>query len=320
MTQPPFSDSDSPVARLHELFQDHSAWRDAARCLEDGASSDVYFSAYPESVWHLERRDGEIHLSNGPSPDPDLVLRFTPNAVASLISVEGDIGDFAVRLFHLIVEIGADGGVELRVVAPFSRLVRRGYLSLLASGGLRVLAFGAANGVRTLRDLRGLVERLQAAGVAAWEAGGKRESAATESVDRGGLRWRLRRVARDLAAQHDRLRELVGEINRALESSNAQRAAAAFVRYSDALAAHFALEERVVFPALHGADPRNADTIETLLRDHASLFAVTQHLIETSPDAGTADWKADFYELRRSLSLHESREEGLVNSQAQGSA
>ena len=71
------------------------------------------------------------------------------------------------------VERGASTIPALRirfgVVAPFATLVRRGYLGLLAAGGPRVLAFGAAHGVRTLRQLRELVTRLRSREPAWWE-------------------------------------------------------------------------------------------------------------------------------------------------------
>jgi hypothetical protein len=50
--------------------------------------------------------------------------------------------------------------------------VRRGYLGLLAAGGARVLAFGAARGVRSVAELRKLVEALLRRGPEPWERQG----------------------------------------------------------------------------------------------------------------------------------------------------
>ena len=309
-------DERSPVGQLAELFRRHPVWCDAARYLEEGATSDIYFTSQPEAVWHLERKGGETLLQSGAARDPDLVFRFTPESVASLSSANGDIGDFAVRLFHLVVEAGPEGGVELRVAAPFSRLVRRGYLSLLVAGGLRVLAFGAAHGVRTVRDLRGLVDRIHHAGIAAWEAGAAAAAEDASLLDGRGLRLRIRRAARDIAMQHDRLREIVAEIHDALTEADSRRAVASAIHYRDALEAHFELEEGVVFPALHGFDARNGKAIEALLNDHVRFLAELRSLTDDAAQVETVDWKARFYELRRSLALHEAREEGLVNAEA----
>lgn len=312
-------DETSPVATLTDLCRNHPAWREAARYLEEGASSDVYFASQPGAVWHLMRRADETVLLPGPARDPDFVFRFSPSAVETLANVDGDVGDFAVRLFHLIVEVGSDRGVEVRVAAPFSRLVRRGYLSLLVAGGLRVLAFGAAHGVRTLRELRKLVERMERLEPAAWETHAAAAASSAHSPDGSGLRWRLRRVARELAAQHDRLREIVSEINTALDASDVERIGEVMARYGDALQAHFRLEENVVFPALHGADARTGEPVAELVNEHVSLFAEVEHLIANAGDAGSADWRARFYELRRALALHESQEESLVNAQTRSS-
>jgi iron-sulfur cluster repair protein YtfE (RIC family) len=90
-------------------------------------------------------------------------------------------------------------------------------------------------------------------------------------------------------------------------------------RFRAALDAHFALEEDVVFPALHGSDPRSGKQIERLLSDHVVISAEVRRLIDTSGEAGTVAWRAGFYELRRSLVVHEAREEGVVNAGARRS-
>jgi hypothetical protein len=313
------SDAGSPVEQLAELFSGRTEWCDAARHLEEGASSNIYFTSEPGSVWHVERRGDEVLLLSGAAHDPDLALRFTPDSVASLARTHGDVGDFAVRLFHLVVEAGFETGIELRIVAPFSRLVRRGYLSLLVAGGLRVLAFGAAHGVRTVRELRRLVDRMHLAGAAAWETAAAPPARDVGLPDRRGLRLRIRRAAREIASQHDQLREIAGEINDALDLGDTAGAASMATRFRAALDAHFALEEDVVFPALHGSDPRSGKQIERLLSDHVAISAEVRRLIDTSGEADTVAWRAGFYELRRSLVVHEAREEGVVNAGARRS-
>jgi hypothetical protein len=303
-----------PVQQLIDLFRGRPEWRDAARHLEDGASSNIYFTSEPGSVWHVERRGDDVLLLSGAAHDPDLAFCFTPESVASLAQTHGGVGDFAVRLFHLVVEAGSEAGIELRIVAPFSRLVRRGYLSLLVAGGLRVLAFGAAHGVRTVRELRRLVDRMHLAGAAAWETAAVPAARDVGLPDRRGLRLRIRRAAREIASQHDQLREIAGEISDALDLGDTAGAASIATQFRDALDAHFALEEDVVFPALHGSDPRSGNQIESLLSDHVAISAELRRLIDTSGEVDTVDWRACFYELRRSILVHEAREEGVVSA------
>lgn len=163
---------DAHVQELAELFASHPIWLDAARSIADGATSRVYFSHRPGEPWHLERRRGRSVLAPGITEDPDFAFRFTPAAIERLSAVEGEVGNFAVELFRLIIDDDPDLRIGFRIVAPFTRLARRGYLSLLLRGGPRVVAFGASHGVRTLGALRRLVAQLVAREPEPWEATG----------------------------------------------------------------------------------------------------------------------------------------------------
>jgi hypothetical protein len=162
---------DPVVARLAAFFGEHPAWLSAAAKLQPEASSTVHFSHLPGQVWQLALHGGRARLEPGPAPDPDLVFLFTPAAVGRLAGVDGAIGDFAVELFRLLAETRPHLQVRLRVVASFTRLVQRGYLGLLAAGGWGVLAFGATRGVRTIAQLRRLVEEARRSQPERWEQG-----------------------------------------------------------------------------------------------------------------------------------------------------
>jgi hypothetical protein len=167
LREPP---SDDPhVERLARLFREHPAWREAARHVSEAATSRVLFSHRPGERWHLARRADESLLLPGDVRDPDFVFRFSPAAIERLARVEGSVGAFAVELFGLVVGERPDARVDLRIAAPFGRLVRRGYLRLLAAAGWRVVAFGARHGVRSVGQLRLLVARLGSRPPEPWE-------------------------------------------------------------------------------------------------------------------------------------------------------
>jgi hypothetical protein len=157
---------DPTVSALAALFRDHPAWIQAARHLADRVESAVTFTHRPGEHWRLVRRRGQTLLLPGRARDPDFAFRFAPASVARLAAVEGGVGDFAVELFARIVEPCESKRIELRIVAPFTRLVRRGYVRLLLAAGPKVAAFGAANGIRTIGDLRRLFRRLRDGSVA----------------------------------------------------------------------------------------------------------------------------------------------------------
>lgn len=165
----PFELADPSVARLGALFREHPAWVEAARYTKEGASSKVFFSHLPGEPWHLIRVGGESLLRPGEAVAPDLAFRFTPAAIDQLAAVEGGIGDFAVALFSLILETDPELRIGFRIIAPFPRLVRRGYLRLLLHEGPELVAYGARHGIRNLADLRRLVARLRAEPAEAWE-------------------------------------------------------------------------------------------------------------------------------------------------------
>lgn len=162
--------SDDPlVQRLIELFRAHPVWCKAASAIADGATSQVYFLHRPGEPWRLVRRDGTSVLEPGRADDPDLVFGFPPAAIAELEATRGGVADFALALFQSMLDADPQRRVELRVAAPFTRLLRRGYVELLVRGGPRLLWFGARHGVRSLGELQRLVERARRTEPQPWE-------------------------------------------------------------------------------------------------------------------------------------------------------
>lgn len=160
---------DSHIARLSACYREHPAWIEAARRLSTDASSAVYFSHRPGEPWHLSQGDDGAELKPGRADDPDLAFCFTPAAIERVASVRGGVGEFAVALFECISSDDPELRVGFRVVAPLSRLLRRGYLGLILSAGPRVAAYGARQGVRSVAQLRRLIRQSRAAGPAEWE-------------------------------------------------------------------------------------------------------------------------------------------------------
>lgn len=156
------AEADASVERLARLFREHPVWQEAAGYIADGAASRVVFAHRPGEEWTLRRKGGASELAAQRCSDPDLVLRFAPGAVRSLERVRGDIADFAIALFECALSKDPDERVEIRVVAGFARLVRRGYVGLLIAAGPRLVAFGAAHGVANLAQLRRLIGELRA--------------------------------------------------------------------------------------------------------------------------------------------------------------
>ena len=128
---------------------------------------------------------------------------------------------------------------------------------------------------------------------------------------RTGLEHRLRRAVRQIGEQHRHLRQLDAEFDRAVRESALDALSTWLERYAEALRAHFALEEEVIFPALHGLDTARATAISRLELDHG-------HLLETldlmrGPD-GPERLPVELPRLRERLRDHERREEELMET------
>jgi hypothetical protein len=133
-----------------------------------------------------------------------------------------------------------------------------------------------------------------------------------------GLFHRVKRLAVQTAAQHRHLAAIQHEIDVALDRGSLSEARAALERYEGALTAHFELENRVFFPALHGLVPRRAHELEVLEQEHVQLSAAlgrVRSALEQAPaDGSRAAMKAFLDSLRG----HEQREERLVAEAREG--
>jgi hypothetical protein len=127
-----------------------------------------------------------------------------------------------------------------------------------------------------------------------------------------GLQHRVKRLVQQIADQHRHLMALRGEIAAALERGAALDVGNAFQRFEVALAAHFELEQRSFFPALHGLARSRTPELEALEREHAGFLAGLRAL---AADVGRVDAGATRAAFERQLAAlrdHELREERLV--------
>src|SRR5262245_39013258 len=133
-----------------------------------------------------------------------------------------------------------------------------------------------------------------------------------------GLRFRLRRALRQTEAQHRQLRELGAGLRRAIDSEDRDATREGFRRYREGVGAHFALEDAVLFPALHGLHPGRAADLERLGREHHGFLEALARLAALLEIELTA-FAASFESLGMELAAHERREAEVVSSVTAGS-
>jgi iron-sulfur cluster repair protein YtfE (RIC family) len=132
--------------------------------------------------------------------------------------------------------------------------------------------------------------------------------------DQPGLRMRLAHEARRIASQHAYLDALEATTLRALERGDPLEMRQALDGFHGSLDSHFALEEQVHFPALHGLRAEFEVELLALVREHQRFRSVLVGLgaqaRRSPPDP--AELAAAFRELAAELGRHEQREERLL--------
>ena len=129
-----------------------------------------------------------------------------------------------------------------------------------------------------------------------------------------GLRHRLRRALRQTVLQHQRLRVLYRRLDEALERGAVDAARAAADRLKAALAAHFELEDAVIFPAFHGLAHRSAHDLNVLAREHRRYLVEFEGLCEQLDTVALAAFADAYRSFVAAVGDHERREEELLRA------
>jgi len=133
------------------------------------------------------------------------------------------------------------------------------------------------------------------------------------TVEQRGLRRRVEIESRRIPAQHRQLDQLYGVVLGALEDRSAQAAATAFRRFQEACRAHFAMEDEVYFPALHGLRPELDADLAALVEEHRALEAVLAELEALFEAGRLAEAENALDRLVPRLAAHEGQEERLLD-------
>ena len=127
-----------------------------------------------------------------------------------------------------------------------------------------------------------------------------------------GLEVRMHVEARRIASQHRQLAEMRERAVTALQERSVERGRVAFARFSEALHAHFDLEERVYFPAARGLRPELEGELQALVEDHACLRRYTDRVLAHFESGNGFASALTLDVLLERLVDHERREEQLL--------
>jgi len=126
-----------------------------------------------------------------------------------------------------------------------------------------------------------------------------------------GLRLRVGREARRISSQHRQLDVFHAGVVAALEAGDARRARSEFLRFHDALDAHFTMEDHIHFPALHGMRPELDDGLSALVREHQQFRRDLEELARLLEDGELATCQERLEAFVTRLAAHEGREERM---------
>lgn len=105
---------------------------------------------------------GEPRILAEPARDPDFTLVLPDAAVARLVSIgTEDAGEIGVEFFKLAISMDPTDRIRIRLDAPTLRILGRGYLGVLAIGGMKVTGWLLKNGAR---NPKAAIDRLRSVG------------------------------------------------------------------------------------------------------------------------------------------------------------
>jgi hypothetical protein len=136
--------------------------------------------------------------------------------------------------------------------------------------------------------------------------------------DGPGLGKRLRYEADRISSQHQKLDQLHEAVRHDLERRARHTACISFGRFRDALEAHFEIEDRVYFPAVHGLCPEHRGLLDRLSSDHGVFRDELSSIHRLLESDELDESERRLVELIRGLRSHERCEDGLLTQITRG--
>ncbi|HEU4383800.1 MAG TPA: AAA family ATPase [Anaeromyxobacteraceae bacterium] len=130
---------------LRRFFGTAAAARRATRPLARDAEVGLDLDGAPA---RFTMASGAPEVLPGPARDPDFALALPAEAVRRLTAGDAGVGGLGVAFFQLVRSRHPELRIRVRLHASTGRLLARGYLNVLALGGLEVAAWLLRAGVR----------------------------------------------------------------------------------------------------------------------------------------------------------------------------
>jgi hypothetical protein len=141
---------------IRDFFERAPVARRATRPLSTAAEVGLDLATGPA---RFSMEGGRPAVAEGPARDPDFTLAIPDEAAARLAGLVGaDAGAVGIEFFRLALDRTPERRIRIRVHTSTARLVGRGYLGVLALGGLSLAVWLVKQGVA---NPKAAIERLR---------------------------------------------------------------------------------------------------------------------------------------------------------------
>ena len=146
---------------LQRFFETSESARRAATHLKSAAEVGVKFTDVP-GEYRFQVVEGKPRFLDGKAKDPDFELTMAPGAVKALAAQpNADVGDLGILFFQHILSKDPNSKIGVKLHSGLIRLTMRGWVSVMMSGGGKVLGWMATKGLQGPSAIAHAISRLR---------------------------------------------------------------------------------------------------------------------------------------------------------------
>jgi len=146
---------------LQRFFETSRSAHRAASHLKPAAEVGVKFTDLP-GHYRFTLVEGKPRFLDGTPKDPDFELTMAPGAVSALAAQpDADVGELGILFFQHILSRDPDSKIGVKLHSGLIKLTMRGWVSVMMSGGAKVIGWMASKGLKGPSAIASALGRLR---------------------------------------------------------------------------------------------------------------------------------------------------------------